>query len=94
MGNLLITGSVANANGCATIISVSGPDGYHHQEVRDDNFNISLSVNPGLYVIFIHGDTDGTLTIDITGDLTSVDPKVPMNLQQKFAQVFHATISS
>jgi hypothetical protein len=94
MKNLQINGTFANSNGGSTIITISGPNGYSHQETRSGNFSISNTVNSGLYVIYIHGKTDGTLILNITGNLTGVDPKVPMNLRGNFSQVFHATISS
>jgi hypothetical protein len=92
METLIISGKVANANSCVTIITVAGPNGYSHQETKKGNFDISLAVKSGLHVIYIHGDTDGILKINITGDLTTVDPGVPMNLTANYSQVFHAIV--
>lgn len=93
MGNLTINGNVANATSAATIITVAGPKGYTHQETKEGNFSIPLGeVGPGIYSIYIHGITDGAITINIVGDITSVDPNVPKTLQGEYSQIFHADV--
>ena len=86
-------GTLENADACVVYVTLhehgSAPtpkDPYYSS--FDDFFDVP---NPGQYGISVYGHTGGTLTFNIDGDVSTVNPPVPQKYTQNVSGLFNVT---
>ena len=89
MSKITLNGQVQNAPGSATTIMLSNV-GTHIEKSYMGSFNDQIPLESGTHSLFVHGyvPAPGSLTINISGDVSAVSPGTPKVLQGHFYQAF------
>ena len=74
-------GTVTGANGGLIFLTIAGPNHFGFNQNFTGSFNLTQALSAGTYTVTVSAavQTPGNFSFDITGDLTSVNPTVPMN---------------
>ena len=77
METITFNGTVTEAEGAATHLSIAGAAHFFFSKTFASDFSEPLNLEPGNYQVFVSVFTTGKFSLDVRGNFSSINPPVP-----------------